>query len=344
LGKPGTEVPRYARRALPHLAHEPAVTPAQLLGDGRVGDVEAGAEDDRVDLALDAVAVEHGALADSLESARDELDVRLLERRVPLVGGQDSLAAQRVVGRQPGTAGTLRNSECSRSPIGRLPCGMIHGAVRWNTKSFSTCCWIAGTYWIADAPVPIDATRLPGQVVVVVPAGGVHGLALKALDARDVRKPRLGQRSHAADQHARGERPRRGADLPPLLVLVPAGRLDLDAREDLEALGAAAQIVADLGLGGVGVRPVGVGQEGERVEVRGNVAPAARIGVGVPAAANVGGALEHEEVVDPPLLEPNCHAQAGEAGAHDDDLPLPVLLLHQSPPGWQDTLREPALT
>jgi hypothetical protein len=38
---------------------------------------------------------------------------------------------------------------------------MIHGAVRWNTKSFSTCCWIAGTYWIADAPVPIDATRLP---------------------------------------------------------------------------------------------------------------------------------------------------------------------------------------
>ncbi len=38
---------------------------------------------------------------------------------------------------------------------------MIHGAVRWNTCSCSTSGWIAGTYWMAEAPVPIEATFLP---------------------------------------------------------------------------------------------------------------------------------------------------------------------------------------
>ena len=44
---------------------------------------------------------------------------------------------------------------------GRLVWGKIHGGVRWKTCSRSTSGWIAGTYWIAEAPVPIDATRLP---------------------------------------------------------------------------------------------------------------------------------------------------------------------------------------
>jgi hypothetical protein len=38
---------------------------------------------------------------------------------------------------------------------------MIHGGVRWKRWSCSTlgCTW--GTNWIADAPVPIAATRSP---------------------------------------------------------------------------------------------------------------------------------------------------------------------------------------
>ena len=36
-----------------------------------------------------------------------------------------------------------------------------HGAVRWNSVSCATCGWMAGTNWIALAPVPITATRLP---------------------------------------------------------------------------------------------------------------------------------------------------------------------------------------
>jgi hypothetical protein len=38
---------------------------------------------------------------------------------------------------------------------------MIHGAVRWKTCSCLVSGAIAGTNWIADAPVPIAAIRLP---------------------------------------------------------------------------------------------------------------------------------------------------------------------------------------
>ena len=38
---------------------------------------------------------------------------------------------------------------------------MTHGGVRWKTCSRATSGWIAGTIWIADAPVPITATRSP---------------------------------------------------------------------------------------------------------------------------------------------------------------------------------------
>jgi hypothetical protein len=38
---------------------------------------------------------------------------------------------------------------------------MIHGGVRWKSRSSPTCGWILGTTWIAEAPVPITATRLP---------------------------------------------------------------------------------------------------------------------------------------------------------------------------------------
>ncbi len=40
---------------------------------------------------------------------------------------------------------------------------MIHGAVRWKRWSWSTSGAICGTNWIALAPVPITATRLPAK-------------------------------------------------------------------------------------------------------------------------------------------------------------------------------------
>ena len=40
---------------------------------------------------------------------------------------------------------------------------MIHGGVRWKTCIRPTSGWILGTNWIAEAPVPITATRSPAR-------------------------------------------------------------------------------------------------------------------------------------------------------------------------------------
>jgi len=38
---------------------------------------------------------------------------------------------------------------------------MIQAGVRWKTRRLATLGWISGTIWIAEAPVPITATRSP---------------------------------------------------------------------------------------------------------------------------------------------------------------------------------------
>ena len=53
--------------------------------------------------------------------------------------------------------------------------------------------------------------------------------------------------------------------------------------------------------------------------MRGHVALAAGIRVRLPRAADVVGALEHDEVLDPGLLEADRHAEAGEPAADDRD-------------------------
>lgn len=39
--------------------------------------------------------------------------------------------------------------------------GMTQGGVRWKSVSRSTSGWMDGTIWMAEAPVPTMATRLP---------------------------------------------------------------------------------------------------------------------------------------------------------------------------------------
>ena len=89
--------------------------------------------------------------------------------------------------------------------------------------------------------------------------------------------------------------------------------------EDAETIGGAPQVGPDLGLGRVGVAPLGVEGEGEGVEVRGDVALAAGVAVVPPRAAHVGVLLEHDEVVDALLAEADGGAQSGEAGADHGD-------------------------
>jgi hypothetical protein len=43
--------------------------------------------------------------------------------------------------------------------MSRSPRGMIQDGVRWKSVSVLTSGWIHKTNWIAEAPVPITATR-----------------------------------------------------------------------------------------------------------------------------------------------------------------------------------------
>ena len=79
FGKPATVVPRWAC-GLPSQtsASDAPVAAADALGDRQVGDVEAGAEDDRVDLVLGAVGGRRSSAArTSRDAVGDDLDVRL---------------------------------------------------------------------------------------------------------------------------------------------------------------------------------------------------------------------------------------------------------------------------
>ena len=104
-------------------------------------------------------------------------------------------------------------------------------------------------------------------------------------------------------------------------AVVPGGVEHLEAEADVAQhavlLGASPEVGLDLGLGRVGLGPVRVGCERERVEVRRDVAAAAGVGVVAPGAADVVGPLE-DDVLDVPIGEPDRGGEAGEPRADDD--------------------------
>ncbi len=166
---------------------------------------------------------------------------------------------------------------------------------------------------------------LAAQVGVMPPARAMEGRAGKAVQPRDVRRQRTVELPGAADKDARGD----GvavtcAHLPQAGAFVVACLGDLDAEADMpeqpEALGAMLQVAVYLRLGRVRAGPVRLGREREAVEMGGDVAAAARVGVVPPGAAYRAGLLQDDKVIDAGLLEPDAHAHAGHAGADDDDL------------------------
>ena len=66
--------------AVPRFVERPAAAPSHVLAEGEIGHVKAGAEDDRVDRALLAVAGHDRAGADLLDAVGDDVDVALGER------------------------------------------------------------------------------------------------------------------------------------------------------------------------------------------------------------------------------------------------------------------------
>ena len=162
---------------------------------------------------------------------------------------------------------------------------------------------------------------LAGEVHVVVPTGAVEGRPVKGPHTRHLRVMRFDQPAAAADDDVRRELAPAGRQAPQHGRVVPDPRLEVgvevEVGADPEVGGDPLQVGADLGLPAEDVRPVRVRREGEGVQVARHVAGAAGVGVVAPGAPDGGRPLEHHEVLDALLPQPDRGADAREAAADD---------------------------
>ena len=168
-----------------------------------------------------------------------------------------------------------------------------------------------------------DGDPLAGEVVVVVPRRGVERRAPEVLEPGDVGQRRLVQRPGRRDEHLRREGAAARRDPPAAGAGVPVGARDLvpeaDPPADARRAGERDEVVLDLAARREQPRPARVRRERQRVEVRGDVARDARVRVLPPRAADLTGLLEHDDVGDAGLAQPDREAQPAEARADDGD-------------------------
>ena len=157
----------------------------------------------------------------------------------------------------------------------------------------------------------------------MVPAGGVERRSREPLQTRDRRKGRVVQRARRQYQHAGGQ----GVSSLGTKVPQAGGRIvcrlgqrgpQIQMRADSETIHAVQQVALDFRLGRVAPRPVARGGKGKGIERGGYVAGAAGIGVVAPGPADLRCLLQHHEVIQPRLQQPDRHPDAGEPRAHDD--------------------------
>ena len=165
-----------------------------------------------------------------------------------------------------------------------------------------------------------------GELDVVAPSRGVEGRAVEALEPRDRGNARTRELAARGDQDVGLVRARAGLQHPPAALVVPLGTLHVRAGADLVQHAMTARdvldVVLDLGLRRVAARPARVGREGELVQVRGDVAGRAGIGVVVPHAADSLAALEHGHVVVPGPAQHHDRGDTGKAASdHRDRAP-----------------------
>ena len=174
---------------------------------------------------------------------------------------------------------------------------------------------------------PDDGHLLATEIVLVLPARGVKAWTGEVLETLDVGVGRRRERPDGADQHVAGV----GASLrigqvPTMRRLVPSGcgdtRVGAEMRADPEPVGAILEVLQDLGLVRVGLRPVRL--EGERigVEVRGHVAGRPGVCVVPPRPADALRGLEDHEVTTPSLHHPDGQAEPTRSSAQDGDVPV----------------------
>ena len=163
---------------------------------------------------------------------------------------------------------------------------------------------------------------LSGEVVVVVPARAVNLLALELLQAFDVREAGVGQRPLG---HHRGAAAhhlaffQRGFPQAGFLLERQIGDVAVEANVffQIEFVHQIVDVIENLVAAGKAARPLRVGRERIGVQIGGDVAGGARVGVVPPGAADAVAPFQNHEIIDPRLLQPDRHAQPGKAGAHD---------------------------
>ena len=187
------------------------------------------------------------------------------------------------------------------------------------TPTWST---IAGTNWIALAPVPTTATRVP----VERRRRGATGPS--GTPARR-RTPAGSSGTTGSESWPTAEITTSASYVVPSVVLTRQVAVGVVVRRLGDLLAGAHQVeqpgVArgplevgeDLGLAGVAVAPVRVERPRPRVERRRHVAGRARVGVVAPDAADRVGALEDRDVLDALLPQRAGRPQPAEAGADD---------------------------
>jgi hypothetical protein len=167
-----------------------------------------------------------------------------------------------------------------------------------------------------DAPVR--------EIVIGAPRRGVEERALEGVEALDLGPDRLVEHPDRADDDVRDLAGARLEDQGPARRrLVPFGPADAvaetDMRQQAVLRGDPAQVVENLGLGRIGLRPVGLRLEGEGVERRLDVALAARVAIEVPGPADGRALLEDHEVREALVEQAFAHAEATGPRADDRD-------------------------
>ncbi len=173
-----------------------------------------------------------------------------------------------------------------------------------------------------------DADALTLQVDVVVPAGGVEGLALERPHPFDARQLGRGQDAVGEDDEARPHRIAAvGPDDPAPGRLVPGGLLDRGVEQavfvEAEHVGEPLTVFEDLETRGeFHRRDIARLLEERQVAVGLHIAGDARIAVPVPGAADVAALLAETDVLEAGVAQLVPEQQTGEAAAHHQDFAL----------------------
>ena len=158
--------------------------------------------------------------------------------------------------------------------------------------------------------------------MIPVPLRGVEHRAAERVEAVD-----LGERQPV--EHADGTDHDLGLDGvarlerqgPRRKRFVPHGTCNAVAethvRHDAVLVRHGAHVFEDLGLGAVGLGPIRLDLEGERVERRLDVAFATRVPVQVPCAADTGALFEEDEIVEPLVEQSLAHAETTRTRSDD---------------------------